>query len=47
MKIHQFYDEGLAQAGYGIVSGGEMAVIDPARNPDPYYSYAKAKGQKL
>lgn len=47
MKIHQFYDDGLAQAGYGIVSGGEMAVIDPARNPDPYYSYAKEEGAKI
>lgn len=47
MKIKQFYDEGLAQAGYAVVSEGEMAVIDPARNPDPLYEYARTEGAKV
>ncbi len=47
MKIHQFYDEDLAQAGYAVVSGGEMAVIDPARNPGPYYQYAREEEAKI
>jgi hydroxyacylglutathione hydrolase len=41
MLIHQFYDKGLAHASYAIISDGEMIVIDPARNPQPYYDFAK------
>ena len=41
MKIHQFYDMGLSHAGYGIISDNEMAVIDPGRDPQPYYDFAK------
>ncbi|MEP7171655.1 MAG: MBL fold metallo-hydrolase [Bacteroidota bacterium] len=41
MKIEQFYDKGLAHGSYAIVSEGQMAVIDPARNPQPYYDFAK------
>jgi hydroxyacylglutathione hydrolase len=40
MIIHQFYDKGLAHASYAIISAGEMIVIDPARNPQPYYDFA-------
>lgn len=47
MKIKQFYDEGLAQASYAIVSEEMMAVIDPARNPQPYYEYAREQGVKI
>jgi len=41
MLIHQFYDKGLAHASYAIISGGEMIVIDPARDPQPYYDFAQ------
>jgi hydroxyacylglutathione hydrolase len=41
MTIHQFYDKGLAHASYAIVSAGKMIVIDPARDPQPYYDFAK------
>jgi len=41
MKIEQFYDKGLAHGSYGIISEGHMAVIDPGRDPQPYYEYAK------
>ncbi|QMU30747.1 rhodanese-like domain-containing protein [Adhaeribacter radiodurans] len=40
MKIEQFEDKGLAHFSYIISSEGQMAVIDPARNPQPYYEYA-------
>ena len=41
MKTHQFYDKGLAHASYAIISNNEMAVIDPSRDPQPYYDFAK------
>ncbi|RDC64337.1 MBL fold metallo-hydrolase [Adhaeribacter pallidiroseus] len=40
MRIEQFEDKGLAHFSYVISSEGQMAVIDPARNPQPYYDYA-------
>lgn len=40
MIIHQFYDKGLAHASYAVVRNGKMVVIDPARNPQPYYDFA-------
>lgn len=43
MTIHQFDDRNLAHFSYAIVSEGEMAVIDPARNPQPYYDFAIAQ----
>lgn len=41
MTVHQFYDEGLAHASYAIISEGEMALVDPGRDPQPYIAYAK------
>ncbi len=40
MIIHQFYDTGLAQASYAVIRMGKMIVIDPARDPQPYYDFA-------
>jgi hydroxyacylglutathione hydrolase len=40
MIIHQFYDKGLAHASYAIIRLGKMIVIDPARDPEPYYNFA-------
>ena len=44
MKIEQFEDKGLAQFSYAILSecAREIVLIDPARNPQQYYDYAKA-----
>ncbi len=44
MKIEQFEDQGLAHFSYAILSEGarEIVLIDPARNPQPYYDYAQA-----
>src|SRR5688572_10800269 len=39
-KIHQFEDKGLAHYSYAIVSEGEVALVDPARDPQPYYEFA-------
>ncbi|NDK56688.1 rhodanese-like domain-containing protein [Pontibacter fetidus] len=41
MKIEQFYDKGLAHASYAILSEGKIALVDPARDPQPYYDFAK------
>jgi len=40
MIIHQFYDKGLAHASYAVIRTGKMIVIDPARDPQPYYNFA-------
>ena len=40
MKIHQFYDKGLAHASYALLRNGKIALIDPGRDPQPYYDFA-------
>ncbi len=49
MKIKQFEDKNLAQYSYAILSDGkkQIALIDPARNPDPYYNFAKENGAEI
>src|SRR5690606_32212715 len=47
MDIHQFYDEGLAHASYAILNGDQIALIDPARNPQPYLDYAAHHGAAI
>jgi glyoxylase-like metal-dependent hydrolase (beta-lactamase superfamily II)/rhodanese-related sulfurtransferase len=47
MEIKQFEDKNLAHYSYAIVSNGEMALIDPARNPQPYYDFAKKHHAKI
>ncbi len=41
MNIEQIYDEGLAQAAYAIESEGQVALIDPGRDPQPYLDFAR------
>lgn len=41
MKIKQFEDKPLAHYSYALVSDGKMALVDPARDPLPYYAYAE------
>jgi len=41
MLINQFYDKGLAHASYAVIHSGKMIVIDPARDPQPYYDFAQ------
>jgi glyoxylase-like metal-dependent hydrolase (beta-lactamase superfamily II)/rhodanese-related sulfurtransferase len=40
MIIHQFYDKGLSHGSYAIIHAGKMIVVDPARDPQPYYDFA-------
>lgn len=47
MKIEQFYDKGLAHASYAILSGKEVAVIDPARDPKQYLDYAEKNNARI
>ncbi len=47
MEITQFEDKNLSHYSYAVLSNGEMALIDPARNPQPYYDYAKQNLAKI
>jgi len=49
MKIKQFEDKGLAHFSYAILSEEkkEIVLIDPARDPKPYYEYSEANGAKI
>ncbi len=47
MIIEQFNDEALAHYSYAIVSEGQMAIVDPSRNPMPYYIFAEAHNAKI
>jgi len=47
MEIKQFEDKNLAHFSYAIVSKGEVALIDPSRNPQPYYDFAKQHNAKI
>ncbi|RYU79445.1 MBL fold metallo-hydrolase [Hymenobacter persicinus] len=40
VQIQQFYDKGLAHASYAIRAGRQIAIIDPGRDPQPYYDFA-------
>lgn len=47
MEIKQFQDKNLAHYSYAIVSNGEVALIDPSRNPQPYYDFAEEHHAKI
>lgn len=47
MEIKQFEYKPLAHYSYAIVDHGEMAIIDPERNPMQYYSFAKDHDAKI
>ncbi|MGZ3766534.1 MAG: MBL fold metallo-hydrolase [Mucilaginibacter sp.] len=47
MIIHQFYDKGLAHASYAVIRLGKMIVVDPARDPQPYYDFASFNNADL
>ncbi len=47
MIIKQFKDDPLAHFSYAIVSNGEMALVDPSRNPMEYYRYAEEQNAKI
>ena len=47
MKIEQIYTGCLAQGAYYIESNGEVAIIDPLREVDPYIQKAKEDNAKI
>ncbi|WP_417886843.1 MBL fold metallo-hydrolase [Zunongwangia sp.] len=47
MIIEQFNDEALAHYSYAIISEGEMALVDPSRNPIQYYKLAEKHNAKI
>ncbi len=49
MQIEQFEDKGLAHFSYAILSEGarEIVLIDPARDPQPYYDFAARQQARI
>ncbi|WP_299759454.1 rhodanese-like domain-containing protein [uncultured Pontibacter sp.] len=49
MKIKQFEDKGLAHYSYAILSEetNEVVLVDPARDPQPYYDFAEDAKAKI
>ena len=45
--VRQFEDEGLAQFSYAILADRKIVLVDPARDPQPYYVYAKEQGAQI
>ncbi len=41
MQVKQFNDENLAHYSYAILIDNSVVVIDPSRNPQQYYDFAK------
>lgn len=42
-EIKQFKDDGLAHFSYAIVAGQKITLVDPGRDPEQYYVFAKEK----
>lgn len=47
MHIERFYDKGLAHASYAVLSNGEIALVDPARDPQPYLEFAEKNNARI
>lgn len=47
MKIEQIYTQCLAEAAYYIESNGEVAIVDPLREVQPYIDLAAKNGAKI
>jgi len=47
MVLEQFYDKGLAHGSYAIISEGQMALVDPSRDPQLYYDFAALHNAKI
>ena len=47
MKIEQIYTGCLAQGAYYIESNGEVAIIDPLREVQPYIDKANLNDSKI
>lgn len=47
MYIKQFEYKPLSHFSYAIISEGKMAIIDPERNPQQYYNFAKENNAEI
>ncbi|TDQ32665.1 MBL fold metallo-hydrolase [Zeaxanthinibacter enoshimensis] len=47
MEIKQFEDKPLAHFSYAILSEDKIALVDPARDPRPYYEYAEENNASI
>lgn len=47
MEIKQFYDINLAHASYAVLSDNKIVLIDPARDPEQYYEFAKENNAEI
>lgn len=47
MKIIQYNDKPLAHYSYAIISDNMMALVDPSRDPKPYYKLAEKHHAKI
>lgn len=47
MHIEQFTDNALSHFSYAILCDQEIALVDPARNPMPYYKFAEKHKAKI
>lgn len=47
MYIHQFYNTHIAHASYALLTGDTVILIDPGRDPQPYYDFAKHHGAQI
>lgn len=45
--VQQFYTQCLAEATYYIESKGEVAIVDPLRDTEPYIKLAEKDGAKI
>lgn len=47
MTIIQYNDKPLAHYSYAIISDNMMALVDPSRDPKPYYKFAEQHNAKI
>lgn len=47
MHIEQFEDKSLAHYSYAILSEGEIALIDPERDPKKYFDFAQQNNARI
>lgn len=47
MEIKQFEDKSLAHFSYAVLSKGKVGLIDPGRNPLPYYEFAEQHNARI
>jgi hydroxyacylglutathione hydrolase len=45
--VKQFEDKGLAHFSYAIMAGKNVIIIDPQRDPQVYYDFAKKNGASI